>query len=205
MAVNDIWEVRVVTQQVNQIALNVLHYQVTAQVGADQSPLAVATRMNTWVRNEYIAMMTNTASYQGIYAQKIRPLPASAPASFTNSAPGSAGSQALPSQTCGLISIRGALAGRHNSGRTYIPFPDEADSINPNVPTAGYLTNAAVLMGVLAGPVTVTTGATNATLAQVIYNRTTGTAVLVTEGRVRPGWATQRRRGFFGASNRSPL
>ena len=42
-------------------------------------------------------------------------------------------------------------------------------------------------------------------LEPVIYSRKLGDWIEVSSNLIRTGWATQRRRGFFGASNSLPI
>jgi len=149
--------------------------------------------------------MTATGEFRGAQAQKVFPLPKGATFNASDPAAGTRSTEPLPPQTCGVISLKTALAGRHFRGRIYLPFPAENDNGVTHIPSATYITNASTLMtGIF-----VTTGVVGATgttnMKPVIFNRLTGGTTDVVSGRVREGWGTQRRRSYFGQHNLPPV
>jgi len=205
MQVNDVWEVRFWTALGDQAAVNVTHWRVVSIGTGGAKAVEIAEAFSNLADDKYIELMCNDSTFNGAQAQKIWPLPKESAGEWSNQATGIAGASPLPAQTCGLISLRGDLADRHNRGRLYIPFPCEESNGNDHRPTGAYTADAETLMTTIFTPQTVVGATGNCVLAPVIYNRLTHGTVAITGGKVRNKWATQRRRSDFGAKNTSPV
>ncbi len=203
MAVNDIYRINIGTHWDQQAGINVTHWRVSTQVGADLTPAVIATDFSAFFAAPFKGLMHNTATYDGVKVQKIWPPPATVPAVVTaDSGVGTTGAAGLPPQTCGLLSLRTALAGRANRGRMYLPFPSEQDNVDATGrPSAGYQAVGFTLGGQMITPRIITVGAQTMTFVPGIYHRVTHNFDPFTSRIMRAVWATQRRRGDFGRPN----
>jgi len=209
----DILEARIICRLNNQIAVNVLHGEVTTVSGTGCSELQMARGFADHFRTAYAALMTGTAEYRGAGTKKILPTPAtlevlSAPTA--GSAFGTAGGDPLPLQVSGLVGFTTPLPGRHGRGRTYVPFPSEADNGASGHPSstgpANYVARLNDLANLMLAVVIGSGGAGNSIEVTLgVLDRTAGTISFNTAAAGRGGWATQRRRGDFGAGNVSPI
>lgn len=193
----------------DQLSENVRYFQVTAVVGASDQ-LAFQSSLDTILIPFYTNAMTNAAYVAGSLLQYS---PANVPPNLptinvyaSTDHPGTAGTTPLPSQTCGIYTLQTPFAGRKYRGRSYIPFPDYADSLMGAIPipTGAYFGKVADIATVCSGSEIVTTGGGATTIEWGVWHRATGTITLNTDFRVTQKWATQRRRGNFGRPNAAP-
>jgi hypothetical protein len=117
---------------------------------------------------------------------------------------GTGGPTALPHQTCGLISLYSNTAGKKGQGRIYTPFPPGIANDIDGMPTAAYLTALDGLGEVLVANQSVTVEGQTHLFVPCLY-RKGGVPYQIGAYTVRPGWATQRRRGNFGPTNELPF
>jgi len=196
-----------------QIGLNVLYYTIDTPVGAP-TDAQFATAMDTLMAGPYIAHMPSVANYRGVMVQILTGGAQTSAVSVAGAGAGTAGATLAPSQTCGIISKRGALALRTNRGRGYIPFPGSIFVTAAGAPTAGHL----VALGGIAnawGPVhtalVVGAGTLNATMKLATFTTIPGgppilsSTLSVTTLVPRERFGTQRRRGQYGAQNVLPF
>jgi hypothetical protein len=204
-ALGDVIEVKQACFFANQLALNVLHYVVTAVAGTGATETDIATDGVGWGSAAYPNLIGDNAVYFGAHAQAINPA-GSVGVGIAVVPPiaGVGGANILPSQVCGLVSEKTDFRGRAFRGRLYIPFPGINTEDVTEHPTAAYLLAlggfaTALLAGRLVGG-----GPNTATLSLAIWHRAARSTTLVTSTAVRQGWATQRRRGDFGRLNVAP-
>ena len=205
MAVNDIIEVRFVCTQLDQTAINVRHYKVTATTGTSQTLGDFSDVLDPIFAPLLKALLNTNAAYYGTVVRRVSPIPPSTIAwTNTGAAGGNALGDLLPRQTCGLIGLQTQFAGRAFRGRFYVPFPGEADSDANALPVAGYRGRLANLAFALTGNQLVGI-ANTATLIPVIYHRASNTTTPINASVIRTKWATQRRRGSYGRPNPPPF
>jgi len=205
MAVNDILQFRFYCRLDDQVSVNVSHFKITAEVTGGATVQELATVLGGVMSGPYADVMSSTAQFMGTQCQKVWPLPKGASFSASLLAAGTRSTEPLPPQSCGVVSLKTALAGRKFRGRQYLPFPAENDNGVTHVPLAGYLASANTWMTTLFTLHT-TVGATGSTTYKpVIFHRADGSATDIVSGRVREGWGTQRRRSYFGQHNLSPV
>lgn len=206
MAVGDIYEVKLFTQQGPQMGLMVFHYRVSAISAPEATVDQIAAAMEGSFASLVKAVMTAQADFRGASARKVRPLPIGVEFLTGNfPGPGTIGGDPLPPQVSGIITLRSALAGRANRGRKYVPFPAEASNDTGFAPTAAYLTVMTNLANEFDDMQNVPNGAGSSDLTPVIFHRLLGTTTDVTFALVRNAWATQRRRGAYGRPNVAPV
>lgn len=207
VAVGDIIEVVVRCQSPNvQAGINVLHYVVSEGVGGAVGLANIASSLGPTLGTVYVPLLHNLAEYVGVTLAIVFPLPRSyAVFSVGPPAPGTAGPLALPDQTCGLITKLTGLGGRHGRGRLYVPFPAVASATPLGQPTSAYLASLIDLGLAIQAPVTVTVGSNSVTLSPCLINRSVPLGLAATNPiqgfTVRTGFATQRRRSYFGRAN----
>lgn len=203
--VNDIVEVTHYCTEGDQAGLNVLHYKCTATVGGPFTEQDVVAAFKTNVSAKYIGLINNQAKFNGTTLRKW--LSPNWGAYYYSGVllTGTAGVDALPRQSAGIVSWRTPNAGRRGRGRTYIPFPAEADNDTDAIPSTGYITNVVALANRLINTgAMVITGANVATFALLVYSRDLGVFEQVDHYVTPRKWATQRRRGSFGRPNQIP-
>lgn len=205
LAVGQVLEVKLVFSQQLQIALNILHYRVVSEVvvtGHCQD-VEVAQSFSSAINGLYTPVMNSISDTEGATVQIIKPAPL--PFSFVaGQSGGTATGDPMSKQTCGIITKLTAGTGRKRRGRMYIPFPSEDENDVDSRPTAGYLTLLGTLASGLLNPFSVIGIKGTATIQPVIYDRVAGTTIDITGFTVRNKWATQRRRGDYGAKGTVP-
>ena len=207
MAVGDIWEIKFITRSNDQLGVNVCHYAVSAQTGADVSAQAVADYFSINFGGLLAGCMWNGAEYRGVIAARVFPGIRQFPASSTqNSGVGSRGPEPAPSQLALVLSKHTALAGRAYRGRLYIPFPALVDLDTNGTPKPGLVTAAANLGLALLPPQTIQgPGGQSVTMFMCIWHQGPGGITQVIELRARKKFGTQRRRGVYGNVNPVPI
>ncbi len=168
--------------------------------------LDVATALDTLWGPDFIALLTNAATYNGTRVRRLDPVNVDQWETMNAGAgAGTAGATALPSQTCGLLKVSGNTIGKHGQGRIYLPFPASADDTGAGLPTAGYLTRADTLGLDVVSPLSVVVGGTTALLLPGLWNTLARAFTSINKFLSEGAWATQMRRGAFGRFNRPPF
>lgn len=208
LALNDVYEVKFYCTFGVQTATPRFHVRITNIVGTP-TDVHLADRMDTAFALHLKNIMTDQASYRGVSVQRLFPLPKTAPVfDITGQGPGANAGTPLPKQVSGLIAKKTNFAARNMRGRFYIPFPSETDSDPTEArPNAAYVTLAGFIATGLSNFHAVGAGGNTADAVPIIYS---GTGAHVNGSDIvqcltRGYWATQRRRGDFGAANLSPI
>lgn len=205
MPIGDIYQLRVATDEPPQCAINILHFSCTGQVGPGATLGDIAGLFASRIAARWKALIAAPATFRGVGCRLVWPTPTIEVPDTADAGAGTAGTVGLPPQTCGIVSIRNGLPGRHGRGRMYLPFPAADDNMGNGIPSAGYAIRMALLVGTLLTPFTTGGGGASTTLAWSIYNKAAHTSALVTSQSLAAGWGTQRRRGFFGRPNPPPF
>jgi len=203
--IGDLLEIKTFCVHAEQVGLNVHHY-IVENITGSVTDYEVATAFDSAVSLLLRSMMASDSEYAGTTCQILNGSPPPVPVFSVGSAgAGTLGSVSLPTQTCGLITFTSQLIGRANRGRRYIAFP-AADALDTDgTPIAAQVSNldslATVLLSVF--PIVGGSGTISATLC--IGRKPSLTFTRLTGKRVLKRWATQRRRGNFGAANKLPF
>lgn len=188
-----------------QCAINVRHYRVEDADGLTTDE-DLAHLLSDSIGPSYRAILCDNAMYRGCGVQRISPLPKTLEVfSIEEQGAGSVVGEPLPGQVSGLISFKTALAGREYRGRAYVPFPSEVHNDETGLPTSGYFALLEQLGDDLEAPMTAFTAPKAATVIPVVWSKKFSSATPVVFTLPRQKWATQRRRGPFGAANASPI
>lgn len=206
MALNDIFTVKTFCYLGNQLGLNVHYFQVTAIAGTGSDYGTCATTFDALFGPALRSCLPTVGSYVATHVQRVYPLPVLVFNEATiNAGAGSSAGTPLPTQCCGIITIKTNQAGRAFRGRRYIPFPTSSFDTGNGVPTAAYVTFLNVIGNGLSLPTTVGGGGNTVTCTPVLYHRKTpATPTVVTAAYGVAKFATQRRRGSYGQPNTLP-
>lgn len=206
LSLGDIVEVRLTSTGVNDRAVNVLHGVIEAPVGVSLTLQELADQINAAFVALLPPCMSVHATFRGVTASRVFPLPRSV--SAVSSAAGTAGAVAgdpLPAQCSGVIAKKTVLAGKHFRGRFYVPYPAESQSGADGQPNAGYVALLDLLKVQLTGTVPYNVGANALDFTNVVLRRDLPLGLAATnkvDATVsRILWGTQRRRGGFASHN----
>lgn len=201
LAVGDVIRTIFTCGQDGQQGLNIRYWRISAVAGAGLDEGEVANALFLDVFDAYCDLMTTHAEFLGVSVRDVTdPSGLAAVASTSDPEPGTVAGDPLPPQCCGLIKLRTKLAGRANRGRLYVPFPGETDSTVDHVPSDPYLVRLLVLSTYMTAQHT--WGAAGDTVTGIpVIRHADATTTDINGANLRRGWATQRRRGFFGAGN----
>jgi hypothetical protein len=202
---NDRVEVSFICRWNDQIGVNVRRFRLEMAPSVQVSLSDLASAVSTAYGVVYVDVLAGDAEYRGAGVRRILTLATPTEWSSSGSGQGTGPSTVAPPQTAGLISLRSDFPGRQGRGRAYLPFPDKAHVSATAGISAAYLAAAGDLgttfirlpLGDIL-PVSVTL---------VGIARFDVGAILVpwTSRIIRSGWATQRRRSYFGARNIPPI
>lgn len=204
----NIVQVKLFTRHIDQVGINVLHYrvEVATTIGTTTNEM-LANRLTGLFGPKYADVMPSTAQFYGVSVQQLTPFVGAAVHSTVTGYTGTIEGEGLPRQVSGIITKTTLLAGRRNRGRAYVAFPVEDDNDADMVPTASYLARA-LLIGtpmVYTGILTVNT--TDAfSMRGIIWHKNDlpPSHTFIDGVAVQRKWATQRRRGSYGAANPAP-
>lgn len=206
------FRIRLFTRYRDQVAINVL-YATVGKLGVGRPDEdVIANKFNVAHAAAFRDCISQEAEYQGCgvtrftgfnqWGQEFYDTAGTGPG--TAGAPGTA-----PSQVCGVLTKFTNLAGRAGRGRFYVPFPP-AGAVNgtDDLLTAAYKTTigdfGVGLLTPLATPIPLAADQTIVTCLRYTNDADAANKTL-TMVIARKGFGTQRRRGFFGRPNTSPL
>lgn len=206
LGLNDIVQVRVVSQAGTSVAINVRHYRVSAAVGPVPTEAQVATDLSSFWHNEYKAVIALAGQFRGVGVRHMRPSPPGLE-SFDIGllGAGTVAGDRLPGQICGLITLTTQFAGRRYRGRVYLPFTGEAANDVTGVPTPAHVVNMQALAAKLIVPKTTLAGGGSITLTPIIWHRDIVAFSDIINYRVIARWATQRRRDDYHTGDVPPF
>jgi hypothetical protein len=209
---SDILSMRVITEQTTpEVQVCVTTFDFTILLSSFVSGLtdqALVTAFDTAIAADFKGIMNTTCFYRGVILNYLAPKPP--PASVfnnTNNGAGTGGANAMPTQVRGLTRRLTAFGGPSNRGRIYWPFPWQAAATSAGAPTGAYQGDLTTAWGGIApvGGVTYTGGGGTVTLLPIIWHRKTGTYTYITSYVNGVGFATQKKSGFYGRTNTSPI
>ena|SRR6185295_1937688 len=201
----DILELKVFCFGQNQLAVNVMHFEVQSHTGTPTLG-ALATTFDALIGPLYVQWLSAAAEYRGITLGVVAPSVVAPEIRNANAGVGTVAGDMMPTQVAGVVSFRTATVGREGRGRVYLPFFGEsANSL------LGRVTGTALtLMDNFAAAVTpdivdAQGGGDDVTIHMCILHRATMTSTLVNGYLVREKWGTQRKRGAWGKENVVPF
>jgi len=123
----------------------------------------------------------------------------------------SAGDDPLPSQVCGLLRWQAGIGGPKGRGRDYMPFPSQEFCSSTGVMSGAYQGLIATVGGILFGPhVLPNVGGAGGTLnvfpcTKYVAGSPTPLPYAFQSFEAATGFATQKRRGYYGQTNTPSL
>lgn len=202
-----------------QVAINTTYWR-SKVAGGSETPNAditeLLTQFDSTVAPLYKGVLVASAAYSGSTIQRFRPKPVSLTFKDTSRAgAGTVAGDALPQQTAFVLSFRSLYGKTH--GRNYLPFPGVASMDANGTPSAAYLVAVALFSTFYESGFSVAKAGVTTSFSQLIYtpqfpaHPTVDDPIVrdeaftaVAEYSQRDGFATQRRRGFYGRVN-APL
>jgi hypothetical protein len=200
-----------------QSAVNTNWYVVSSVGALPATDQDAATALDALVAAEYKAILTSLATYNGVQAQICSPIgPYTAlfvAADVISSAgPGTVVGPPMPTQISGLASYETSQAGVANRGRMYAAFPGQSADSGGGTVSGAYDTALGALAANMSAGISISTAGRTAILVRVLNHGRNKAGLFptpaqspITGFKVSPFWATQRRRGEFGRTNRSPI
>lgn len=197
----------------NQVAMNVLHYCPALDDFRtfDQTDLQnFVDTLQPMLTTDFRACLSQEASYLGMQARYLGAFP-SEDLIATNTVGAGIGTAAAagtePSQVCGLLRKRSGFPGRNKQGRFYMPFVPRGAAGNDDLLTNAYKTLLTALASQLSDFVVVDPfGAAETIFHPCLQSHVRSSVPVYLETvTVADGFATQRRRGFFGRPNAVPF
>jgi len=169
----------------------------------DPTDQDMADYMDSTISATLKQMLSDDASYLGASAQVIWPTRKPRVVSVTGAGIGTQLGVILPKQVAFVITKRSNSASRSGLGRMYIPFPPDSQNESSGNPSNAYTALAGTLKDLLlvnhVVPDDTMTGSGEA--QPIIWHRATSTYDDIVSSTYRDRWATQRRRGDYGAVN----
>lgn len=210
--VNDMIQVRVCCYSSTQIALNILHYRVVALVNTGLDLQQIATFLSLRFSNIYKAVMSNQTKYRGVGVSNLSPPRTVEYVDVANDGPGLGTLGTAPTQTSYLLRLRGNLAGRKGVGHVYPGFVrSDYVTVAGNLTALG-LADLRTIAEDIGPELTCQQGNDSTLLALNIRNADVNVPLPQTPQGTpvytiypSPIFATQRRRGSFGANNLPPF
>lgn len=206
LANNDIWKVSLYSTLGSQLAVQRCFFTITELAGNPDDG-TLGNSAETALGAKLKDCMVADASFRGIGVQRVWPSPKTRERYFINlQGAGNVVTPPLPKQVSGLITLRTDFAGRRYRGRTYVPFPGEIDSDGvEGRPTANYVARLDILGNFWSSVLAIANGGDTASGVPVLWHEGLVVGTPITADNGRPYWATQRRRGDYGAKNTSPI
>lgn len=205
---NDLLLFRVYCTLHAQTSITAFDYKVLSVVGEPLDQLVLDT-FNTRVATLFKAFLSQEASYYGASLSTVRDtkrLIQVTTRALTGL--GTGPPKALPKQTCGLIKVFTALAGRHYRGRRYLPFPGYEAPATAEFPDGTQVGVIRSISDATMYQFTAVAADASAVLQPMLLHKATRPPLApapdptpITGGKEVAYWATQRRRGDYGEPN----
>lgn len=189
----------------DQAGINTLRFRTTDSAGT-VSLQDVADWWSTMAATYYKPMISSDASYLGCSVRNLTTLPLEIAWWAQNGAGVGTMGDLLPAQLAALVSMRTLRAGPSGRGRHYIPFPGVGAIGANGVLDGDYAADVELWRIWATADHTFTDGGDTVTLTPGLWALPTSllTFLPFVDSSVATGFATQRRRGYFGRKNALP-
>lgn len=205
LEVNDILRIRLATFLEGQMGLNVLHYRISSISGGATLIDDVPAGFYDFVQERYCDLFATQTEFSGVGASIVLPGDRRTieyrSAGNTGVLLGTNGDETLPKQVTAVIRFRRERAGRMARGRNYIPFPAQTGAdFTTGLPNAGYIVKLTDYLNTISPTCTVPIKTHTIVITHGILGKLSGFDPVAAVA-VSRRWATQRRRGDYGAQN----
>ncbi len=210
IAVNEQYECRFICQLGEQIGINRRHFRVNDIILGTEpnvTVFSVANAIANGFATLYTPLLSANATFRGVSLQRVL-TPPRGPVIYSDpvASTGQVIGDPLPGQCSGLLQLRADLPGRRSLLRNYIPFPSEMSSGATGQPVPSYINNLTSLgQQFLIPNIYPLDGNSGVEIQWVVFPIVPGESPDIIAARPRLGWATQRRRSYYGRSNLTPL
>lgn len=207
-AFGNMLRVTIATQMVDaQTEENNFGFVCTSNSGGGDTRAALGAFVLAAFNSAILPTIKADAGTYGFKVSQVGPKPPPLPVTAVSASSGTAASGVtLPTQSRPVISWQTLSAGKGYRGRNYLPTPTSLFITTGLIPTSGYLTQANALVASLLGGLT--SGGTTWALALLHKPKPPTTLVwtasLITAGKARAAFGTQRRSGNYGRPNYNP-
>lgn len=203
VTVNDVLQLKVSCWMQDQLGLNVRYWRVRSITGAGPDLQEIADAFGLALPDVLKDCISDDAEYLGLSVKMVGPGPATiAYLSDIGAGAGTVPTGPMPSQVCGMVTLKTDLAGRANRGRIYVPFPARgAADVITGLPTAGYVAAAQEYGDIFANTFNAAGVGSSAVLEPGLSTPIGNPFTLITAALARNRFGTQRRRGQYGAHN----
>lgn len=188
-----------------QYAANVLNYLAGSSLGTGATDAEMAAFLNTTVPALYAAYLPTTCQFYGLKVQIIGPPRRPAIVNSDGQIAGTVIASVLPTQVCGLASVRTNLTGKSYRGRVYFPFASQDGLAADGNPTGALVALWTSLAFDILTPYTVPGAAGSVIMTPCVWSRLLDTLTVVAETEVESEWATERRRATRSRSDTAPF
>ncbi len=170
--------------------------------------LQLCTSLDGAAAPVFKALICTTAFYRGVQLTylNVTPLPATQFFNGNNGA-GTFGANSMPTQVRGITKRQTAFAGPRYRGRIYWPFPAVGAATSSGGMTGAYQTAITNVLSALCPTtgLTVISGGGTAKVLPILWNRHLRLATNITAYGSDIGFATQKKSGYYGKVNTSPV
>ena len=205
LAVGDILEGRTYCLVNDQLGIIVKHMKVTSIDSGTPTLAGVALTWGNYVATVLADCMSSAANFRGVGVRRLTPTKSLEALDATDATSGNRGPNLAPTQVCGIITIRTETPGPKARGRMYVPFIAQADITAAGKPAAALVTAMESLGDNYIGTSSQGTVGDTCTVEHGVYSKKFSTFYPGTVRVARDEFATQRRRGDYGATNASPV
>jgi len=190
----------------NQLGENTFSWICGGKTGGGASLLEIAAGLDASYVAQYKALMSSEATYAGTGVKNMTAPKTMEYADVSNAGVGTVVQAALPTQLSYLIKKTTILGSRGNHGRIY-PFFAPVTAVGPSgIMTSSFYTTLQALAAAIPLNLLITGAAGTITVVMLLRHGKTSFTYTPVSGLVAsPLWATQRRRGEFGAPNTPPF
>lgn len=207
LAVGDVVSVRVIFKGPNgQEAINTIHYITLGIGGPPATDADVATFFDAQNAGTMQSALSQDVKYDGVEVSIISLIPQGViQKAVTGAGFGVVTQIVAAAAQSGIFQWYSIFAGPKYRGRTYWPWPWVTAINSIGFPTSAYITLISAVINAWFSTTAVSVGGRTATMAQVIWHRSTRTFTYITTPNTTGKFATQKRRGNYGKNRNPPL
>jgi hypothetical protein len=206
LAIDDHLEIDIYCTMDQQVAQTKRYLNVNSVGGVATLENQIAA-LTSVISGGYESLLSDQASFYGIRVRDITGPTPSYWVTHESTVSGMIAGDPLPKQTCGLLRLFAEDGTRRDQNRIYVPFPGGDANTSPSGrPSAAYIADLDLLALIFTGLIAINDGAGNSSSLDFGILKS-GPARIESYVAHVPGrqWATQRRRGDYGAFNSLPF
>lgn len=207
----DILSTRIWCSLSDQAAVNQYVWSVFGVTGGAVTDQDLSNAVDLILAAAYKSWMTPQATYDGVqtyFILRAGPLPTPVK-TIGSSGPGTSPAPVAPLVARAIFTYKTAVRGPGGRGRVYIPFLSSANVANDGRTTNSFDVGLNSVASVLLVPLTLTSGASSATVVWSLLKRhprpAPPTTVQIVEAQSAGKFGQQHKGGSYGRPNSSPI